>query len=85
MDFIIKLIKKIFLINLMSDILSLKCPKCSSSETNYLYCKECSTYYCIVCCCEYYQDKETGKNVSSHNPHCNNNDLSSVDLSDYED
>ncbi len=67
------------------ETLFLKCPKCSSSVNCYLFCKECSTHYCIDCCCEYYQDKETDKITPIHNPHCTNNDLSSVDLSDYED
>jgi hypothetical protein len=66
----------------MSDIV---CPKCSSAEDSYLYCKECTTYYCIKCCCEYYKDTDTNKTIQSHNPHCSNNELSSIDLSDYDD
>ena len=62
------------------------CPKCSSAENSYLFCKECTTYYCITCCCNYYQDESTKNVIDSHNPHCSvNDDLSSIDLSDYED
>ncbi len=61
-----------------------KCPGCLSSEDNYLFCKECSTYYCLTCCKEFYKDKETDKIIGTHNPYCNKNDISSVDLSDYE-
>ena len=67
----------------MSD---LKCPKCSSSENSYLFCKECTTYYCIDCCCNFYKDEETNNIVSNHNPHCDKiDDESSIDLSDYDD
>jgi len=64
-----------------------KCPKCCSSENTYLFCKECDTYYCLVCCKEYYNasdNKETQNIVQTHNPHCNY-ELSPIELSDYED
>jgi hypothetical protein len=63
-----------------------KCPKCSLNNS-YLFCKECETYYCIACCINYYEDKETKKVIDSHNPHCNKEDdtsITSFDLSDYE-
>ncbi len=66
-------------------MLDIKCPKCSSSENSYLFCKECSTYYCISCCYCYYKDDETNNIIQTHNPHCNKiDDTSSIDLSDYD-
>ena len=62
------------------------CPKCSSSNNSYLFCKECNTFYCISCCTNYYEDTETNKIIASHNPHCDKEDsIESFDLSDYED
>lgn len=60
-----------------------KCPKCSSSENTYLFCKECNTHYCLVCCKEYYYDK-TKNAIQAHNPECGY-EVSSIDLSDFED
>ena len=69
----------------MSDILSLKCPKCSSAENCYIFCKECSTYYCISCCINYYEDNVTNNIIVNHNPDCTVSSISSIDLSDYEE
>ena len=66
-------------------VVNLKCPKCSTNNS-YLFCKECNTFYCISCCINYYEDTETNKILEHHNPHCNKvDDISSIDLSDYED
>ncbi len=62
------------------------CPKCSSSDNSYLFCKECNTYYCIPCCLNYYKDIEIDKIIPIHNPHCNKeDDMSSINLSDYDE
>jgi hypothetical protein len=60
------------------------CPKCSSAENSYLFCKECDTYYCMACCINYYQDKITTNIIPNHNPECSTSSASSIDLSDYE-
>ena len=70
----------------MSTQENIKCPNCSSVENCYLFCKECSTYYCITCCINYYEDNITKNIISKHNPDCNiEDDISSINLSDYEE
>ena len=60
------------------------CPKCSNNNSTYIFCNECSTYYCMSCHINYYV--EDNKTLENHNPHCNkSDDLSSIDLSDYEE
>ena len=57
------------------------CPKCSSNDSSYIFCKDCITYYCMTCNINYYIEND--KIILNHNPHCNNNDsMSEVDLSD---
>ncbi len=61
-----------------------KCPKCSSNNSCYKYCQECNTYYCMICFINYYVEND--KVIENHNPHCNkSDDMSSIDLSDYEE
>ncbi len=73
--------------------LDIKCPKCSSNESSYLFCKNCTTYYCMNCNINYYVENEKVIENKMHihcNPHynqddCNQDDLSSIDLSDYDE
>ncbi len=61
-----------------------KCPKCSSNESSYIFCKECVTYYCMSCHINYYI--ENNNVFINHNPHCDKlDDMTSIDLSDYDD
>ena len=68
----------------MSEINWPKCPKCSSNESSYLFCKDCTTYYCLSCNINYYVEND--KVIENHNPHCNNEDSTSeINLSDYDE
>ncbi len=61
------------------------CPKCSSDNSSYIFCNKCTTYYCMHCNVHYYVEND--KVIENHNPHCDNksdDDLSSIDLSDYD-
>ncbi len=72
----------------MSDINYPNCPKCSSNNSSYLFCKKCITYYCMTCHINYYVEDNNNQMVTleNHNPHCDaNDDTYSVDLSDYDD
>ena len=68
---------------------NIKCPKCASADNCYLFCQECSTYYCITCCQNYYEDNITKNIIPKHNPECNVEDTTPNiildDLSDYEE
>ena len=60
------------------------CPKCSTNTSSYLFCKNCSTYYCMTCDINYYI--EDNNIIESHNPHCDKkSDNSSINLSDYDE
>jgi hypothetical protein len=64
------------------------CPKCSSNNSCYLFCKNCTTYYCMTCHLNYYVEDNNNKRLilENHNPHCDNkDDMSSIDLSDYDE
>lgn len=73
----------------MSETNSPNCPKCSSNESSYLFCKDCTTYYCLSCHINYYveNDKVIENKMNIHcNPHCDKlDDMSSIDLSDYDE
>ncbi len=58
------------------------CTKCCSNNSSYLFCKECTTYYCMNCNINYYIEND--KVLENHNPHCNIDldDTSSIDLND---
>ena len=60
------------------------CPKCSSNESSYLFCKDCSTYYCLSCYINYYV--ENNISIEHHDPHCDKiSNNSSINLSDYDE
>jgi hypothetical protein len=72
----------------MSENNTPKCPKCSNNDSSYLFCKDCTTYYCMTCHINYYVEDNNNQKLikESHNPNCNNEeDSSSINLSDYDE